>query len=133
LERTDPSLVLFRDDLWAGEIFPGFEVPGWFVLRTRRHVLHMRNLDAREAATYGACLRDLTAAASEVLGVETVYTMSFGERHPHFHSLIVAPADTVPAQHRSANILAVRDSLIDVETAKALAARVASAYSSRVR
>jgi len=37
MESSDDESVIFRDDLWAAEIGPGMEVPGWFVLRTRRH------------------------------------------------------------------------------------------------
>ncbi|MTD54320.1 DUF2746 domain-containing protein [Amycolatopsis pithecellobii] len=131
LERADPSLVIFRDDLWACEIFPGFEVPGWFVVRARRHVLHMRDLDEREATTYGARLRDLTAAVSGALDVKTVYIVSFGERHPHFHSLVIGRGDDLPERHRSADILALRESLVDLAAAKAVAPAVAAAYSSR--
>lgn len=133
LEHADPSLVLFRNDSWACEVFPGFEVPGWFVLRTRRHVEHMRGLDEREAATYGRCLRDLTAAVSDALGVETVYTVSFGERHPHFHSLVIGRGNDVPEQYRSASLLTLRESLLDLDASKVVASKVAAAYRSRVR
>ncbi|MGE0215954.1 hypothetical protein [Mycolicibacterium sp.] len=126
LEEAEPTHVVFRNPLWAGEIFPGFEVPGWLVVRARRHVLHLRDLDEPEAHSYGAVLRDLSAALCETLGVTTVYTVSFGERHRHFHTLVIARGDEVPAEHRSANIFGLRETLIDVPAAEATARAVAA-------
>ena len=37
MEQAAPSAVVFRDELWAAEVAPGYEVPGWFFLRVRRH------------------------------------------------------------------------------------------------
>ena len=33
MEDADDAVVVARDDLWACEIVPGYEGPGWFVLR----------------------------------------------------------------------------------------------------
>ena len=37
MEEADPAGRVFLDELWAAEVAPGFEVPGWFFLRARRH------------------------------------------------------------------------------------------------
>src|ERR1700744_1617615 len=53
MEDADDAVVVARDHLWACEIVPGYEVPGWFVLRTRRHALGLPGLTAEELATFG--------------------------------------------------------------------------------
>jgi len=120
--------MVSRDVLWACDVFPGFEVPGWFVLRTRRHVLNMWNLDAHEAASYGTQLRQLTRAIRETLDPPAIYTMSFGERHPHFHALVIARGQAVPQEHRSEKILALRDAQRDPDAARTVADAVGEAY-----
>lgn len=36
MEGADPASRVFLDELWAAEVAPGYEVPGWFFLRARR-------------------------------------------------------------------------------------------------
>ena len=35
METADETSVVFRDPLWAAEVVPGYDVPGWFILRVR--------------------------------------------------------------------------------------------------
>ena len=65
METTESGSVIFRDNLWAAEIGPGMEVPGWFVLRTRRHAELITGLDDAEADGLGRRLRTLVAAVAE--------------------------------------------------------------------
>ncbi|MGI5129915.1 hypothetical protein ACQEVB_24155 [Pseudonocardia sp. CA-107938] len=128
LETADPATVVFCDELWSCEIFPGYEVPGWFVLRARRHVVGTDGLDDDEAATYGVRLRDLTRAVRTGVGAERVYAVVFGEQHPHFHTLVIARPDAVTHEHRSAGILALRAEMSDPIRARAAVLPVARAY-----
>ena len=43
---------MFRDDLWAAEIVPGYDVPGLFILRARRHAERLTGLDDGELAAF---------------------------------------------------------------------------------
>ena len=53
LENVDDDAVVFRDDLWAAEINPGYDVPGWFVLRARRHAERITGLNSAESGRPG--------------------------------------------------------------------------------
>ncbi|CAA0130013.1 Uncharacterised protein [Mycolicibacterium vanbaalenii] len=105
MEDADESRTVFRDDVWAGEVVTGMEVPGWFVLRTRRHAELLVGLDDTEVDTFARRARDLIAAVTEVTGAPATYLMVFGENHRHFHALITARGGDVPTDRRSGNIL----------------------------
>ena len=52
-ENADGSMSIFSDDDdggWAAGIVPGYDVPGWFVLRVPRHAEGLEGLTAGELA-----------------------------------------------------------------------------------
>ena len=53
MEQAEDDRVVFRDQLWAAEVVPGYEVPGWFVLRVRRHAERFGGLEDEELASFG--------------------------------------------------------------------------------
>lgn len=128
LEQTEDSAVVFRDSLWSGEVVPGYDVPGWFVLRVRRHAERITGLDDAELASFGRRARDLVAAVTEVTGAPATYLMVFGENHPHFHALITARDAHVPADRRNGNILHLRDGHADPVAAARLVPAVRRVY-----
>jgi diadenosine tetraphosphate (Ap4A) HIT family hydrolase len=132
MEDADPAAIVFRDPLWACEVVPGFDVPGWFVLRVRRHALRITGLDDDELATYARRARDLVDAVTSVTGAPTTYVLTFSEANPHFHSLIAARGHDVPPERRMAGILDLRHDRIDRDEALALVPRVAEAYEQRL-
>jgi diadenosine tetraphosphate (Ap4A) HIT family hydrolase len=128
LEDADDSAVVFRDQLWAAELAPDYEVPGWLFLRTRRHAERITGLTSEELASYGRRTRDLVAAVGAVMAAEVTYQLVFGESFPHFHALIVPRPDTVPADRRSGGILQLRPQLLDPPAARALVPALRAAY-----
>ncbi|TCK21453.1 hypothetical protein [Pseudonocardia endophytica] len=128
MEEADPDAVVFRDDLWACEVVPGFDVPGWFVLRVRRHALRIGALTDAELATYGRRARDLVGAVTEVTGAPATYVLTFGEANPHFHSLVAARGEEVPPERRMAGILTQREDRLDPAGALAMVPTVAAVY-----
>lgn len=128
MDEADSSAVVFRDELWACEIVPGYDVPGWFVLRVRRHALRIGGLTDRELATYGRRARDVVAAVTEVTGAPTTYLLTFSEANPHFHTLIAARGHEVPPERRFGAILEQRADKVDRTAALALVPAVAQAY-----
>jgi diadenosine tetraphosphate (Ap4A) HIT family hydrolase len=128
MEQADDSVVVFRDELWAGEIVPGFDVPGWFVLRVRRHAERLTGLNDDELAHFARRARDLVAAVTEVMGTPTTYLLVFGENYPHFHALIAARGDDVPAELRGGDILKLRADQTDARAAALLVPAVRTAY-----
>jgi diadenosine tetraphosphate (Ap4A) HIT family hydrolase len=128
MEDAGDDVVVARDHLWACEIVPGYEVPGWFVLRTRRHAIGLPGLTAEELATFGPRARDAVAAVTEATGAAATYLMSFGENYRHYHALIAARGDDVPPERRSGDILKLRTERADPDAAAKLVPAVRAAY-----
>lgn len=129
MEEADEESIVFRDDLWAAEIGPGMEIPGWFLLRTRRHSELVSGLSDLEADSLGRRMRSLVGAVAEVTGAPAVYQMVFGENHRHFHVVIAARADHVAADRRSGDVLKLlAEGHQDAASARDLVPKVRAAY-----
>jgi diadenosine tetraphosphate (Ap4A) HIT family hydrolase len=131
MEQVAGTDIVFRDPLWAAEVVPGFDVPGWFVLRVRRHAERMTGLDDAELAALPFRARDLIAAVTEVTGAEATYFMVFGENYPHFHALVAPRGPDVPADRRTGDILKLRAEQADHDAAVGLVPAVRDAYQRR--
>jgi diadenosine tetraphosphate (Ap4A) HIT family hydrolase len=133
MEESDPASRVFLDELWAAEVAPGFEVPGWFFLRARRHAEKLTGLDDAETATFGRHAHDLLSAVEQVTGAPAVYLLSFGENYLHFHALVAARGAQVPPELRGWGLLRLLPEGRDVPAAQALAGDVRLAYEEIVR
>jgi len=127
-DEVAEAAIVFRDDLWACEIVDGFEVPGWFFLRARRHALGWSELGAAELESFGRRVRDTVEAVSNATGARATYVMNFGEAYPHFHCVVTARGEDVPPEFRSGNILQLRRDKVDRGAALALMPAVRAAY-----
>lgn len=128
MEDADDAVVVFRDELWAAEVVAGYEVPGWFFLRARRHAERLTGLNDAELTSFGPRARDLVEAVSQVLDAPATYLFVFGENYPHFHAVITARGADVPADRRNGDILRLRDERADPAAARALVPAVRAAY-----
>ncbi|MCA2255993.1 hypothetical protein JF710_22685 [Mycobacterium intracellulare] len=128
MEHVDQAAIIFRDDLWACEVMPGFDVPGWYVLRARRHAETLTELEDTELKSFGVRARNMVAAVTEVTGAPATYMLVFGENHRHFHALIAARAEHVPENRRTGDILKLRAEFADPIAAAALVPAVRDAY-----
>ena len=133
MEEADPASRVFLDELWAAEVAPGFEVPGWFFLRARRHAEKLTGLDEEETAVFGRRAHDLVSAVERVTGAPAVYLLSFGENFRHFHALVAARGDQVPPEARGWALLQLLAGGRDVPAAQAVAGDVRLAYEEIVR
>ena len=133
MEQAAPDAVVFRDELWGAEIAPGYEVPGWYFLRTRRHAELLTGLDDTELGTFGRRARDLVGAVTEATGAPATYLLHFGENYRHFHALIAARGADIPAELRGGNILRLLPGHADAAAAIALAPAVRAAYQHAAR
>ncbi len=133
MEDVDPAARVFTDEYWAGEVAPGYEVPGWFFLRARRHAEKLTGLNDAEVAGFGRHAHDLVTAVERVTGAPAVYLLSFGENYLHFHALVCARGADVPAEQRSGALLKLVADGRDPAAAHALAARVRPVYEEIVR
>lgn len=128
LDQGRENAQVFSDPLWAAEIVPGYDVPGWFILRARRHAELITGLDEAELATFARRARDLVAAVTEATGAPATYLLSFGENYRHFHVLVVARDAQVPADRRNGEILKLRTEQADPDAAARLLPAVRRAY-----
>ena len=133
MEESDPARRVFLDELWAAEVAPGYEVPGWFFLRARRHAEKLTGLDEEETAAFGRRAHDLVSAVERVTGAPAVYLLSFGENFRHFHALVAARGDQVPPEARGWALLQLLAGGRDVPAAQAVAGDVRLAYEEIVR
>lgn len=128
LDAAPADTRVFSDDLWAAEVAPGYEVPGWFFLRARRHAELITELDREELLTLGDRYRDLTEAIRLVTGAEAVYFMSFGESYRHYHALVAARGADIEPESRGGHIVGMRPESVDRTAALALVGPVREAY-----
>lgn len=127
LEGADAANVVFRDDTWSCDVAVGYDVPGWFILRLRRHAEGWSGATAAELADFGPLSQRLAAAIQEATGAPTVYFMSFGENYPHFHFLVIARDAELAPERRGAGILTLLAEHRDLGASLAVAARVREA------
>lgn len=128
MEETAPESRVFLDELWAAEVAPGYEVPGWFFLRARRHAERLTGLNDAETAAFGRRAHDLLSAVEQVTGAPAVYLLSFGENYRHFHALVAARGDEVPAASRGWGLLRLLAAHRDIPAAQDLAGAVRRGY-----
>lgn len=132
LDAAQDEAVVFRDADWACEVLPGFEVPGWYFLRLRRHALGWGELTRDELTGFGPTAQTLMLALEEAFDAPARYLMTFGEAYPHFHAVVTVRGDDVPPESRSGGILALRASRVDRAAALARVPDVRAALA-RVR
>ena len=130
MEDADEATVVFQTDLWAAQIAPGYDVPGWFFLRARRHAEKIVGLSGDELETFGRAARDLVDAVGQATAAEATYMLMFGESYPHFHVLVTPRGADVPPDRRAGGILKLRDEQLDPAQARALVPAVREAYAS---
>jgi len=128
LEEVAAAEIIFRDDVWSCEVADGYDVPGWYILRLRRHAEGWSGPTPEELATFGLVSQQLTAAIQAATGAPTVYFMSFGENYPHFHFLVIARDSELPAESRGAAILARRAENRDMAESLRVGEKVRSAF-----
>ena len=128
MEDSEPAARVFLDDLWASEVAPGYEVPGWFFLRSRRHAEGLTGLDDSEVAEIGPRARDLMTAIERATGAPAVYFLHFGENFRHFHSLVAARGADLPPDLRGWGLVRLVQDHRDPQQAYAVAGRVRTAY-----
>ena len=127
LEDATVAEIIFRDDVWSCEIAAGYDVPGWYILRLRRHAEGWSGPTPEELTTFGPVSQRLAAAIQTVTGGPTVYFMSFGENYPHFHFLLINRDAELPAELRGAAILASRAESRDMAEALLVGEKIRAA------
>jgi diadenosine tetraphosphate (Ap4A) HIT family hydrolase len=113
---------------WALGVLPGYDLPGWFVLQSRRHVAALSELDADALSQLGACLASAVDAVAASVPCDKVYLYRFGETHEHWHVLLCAKPADAAREHTAAMLVVHRETYRD----DAAAARVCADVSDRL-
>ncbi|MEO7234286.1 MAG: hypothetical protein ABIW80_02810 [Lapillicoccus sp.] len=124
LELAPAAAVVYRDADWACEVAEGYDVPGWYVLRVRRHAEGWGALTPSEATGFGVVSQRVTRAIQAATSAPTVYFLSFGENYAHLHFLLITRPADLPPELRGAAILTLRGTHRDQPASLAAAAAV---------
>ena len=83
---TPPGGVIYDDQYWRVDHSTSPVVlPGFLIIKPRRHVEHIALLTAEEMAAFGPLLRNTSRALAHVLHPAKIYATSFGESVAHVH------------------------------------------------
>jgi diadenosine tetraphosphate (Ap4A) HIT family hydrolase len=127
-EQADPDDVVFIDDDWSAGVIAGYDVPGWVVLRLRRHAEGFGQLSADELAQFGRRVRDIMSSVRSVTGAAATYLLIFGEANPHLHALITPRTADIAEDRRLGDILKLRTEQNDARAARTLVPALRAAY-----
>lgn len=85
-----PGGVIYEDELWiVDHSLSPVVLKGWLIVKPKRHVEHLSELTAEEAARFGPLAQMTCLALTRALGPERVYLCSFGEWVHHVHVYVV--------------------------------------------
>ncbi len=87
--RGPPGATIYEDDHWIADHGVDLLVRGYVVLKPKRHVHELADLNPEEAVTLGPIMQAILAAMRRALATERIYVCSFAEtvHHLHFHLL----------------------------------------------
>jgi diadenosine tetraphosphate (Ap4A) HIT family hydrolase len=122
---------VYEDDFWVSGILEGLEVPGWLVLGLRRHVIEIEQLTDEELASLGVVVGELSRAIRIASDAERIYMLVYGENAPHFHVLLAARTQEIPAEHRHAAFWEHRGEYVNPRAAESVSERVRASMSRR--
>lgn len=94
---TPPGGVIYDDQYWRVDHSTSpVMLPGFLIIKPRRHVEHIALLTAEEMAAFGPLLRNTCRALAHVLHPAKVYATSFGESVSHVHFYIIPRYSRTP-------------------------------------
>ncbi len=98
---VQPGGTIYADDCWhVDSVMRPIVWRGFLIIKSRRHVEHLADLTAAEAARLGIVIQATNQALMDVLHPGKIYNCSFGEgtRHVHFW-VLPRPQDMSPGMH----------------------------------
>jgi diadenosine tetraphosphate (Ap4A) HIT family hydrolase len=114
--RPLPGGVIHERDGWLVEHCVGPLGVGTLVVKPRRHVLHVADLDEAEAAPLGALLRQAARVVTELTRPEQVYVTlwSHADGVPvHIHFVVQPITGELRAAHAGAYGLALQSAMFE--------------------
>ena len=92
-----PGGTIYEDERWIADHGVDPLVRGYVVLKPKRHVHELADLDPAEAASFGPALRTVLAAMRTALRPSRIYVCSFAETVPHLHFHLIPRYPDMPA------------------------------------
>jgi diadenosine tetraphosphate (Ap4A) HIT family hydrolase len=92
-----PGGPIYIDELWQADHELTPLLPGYVILKPRRHVHELADLSDAESATLGPVMRRLLAAMRSVLAPQRIYVVSFAETVHHLHFHLIPRYQDMPA------------------------------------
>ena len=127
LAEEPPGGWVYEDDLWATAVFDHMGVPGWLMTVLKRHAEATTELTQEEAESLGPLMVKLSRAIEEATGCERVYMQMYGEHYRHWHFMLCAREEHIPAEHRVWNFSVHHSDYVDLERAHEVAGRIRAA------
>jgi len=96
-----PGGVVLETDYWVVNHTVGALGLGTLIVKTRRHVVHVSELNDREAAELGPLLQRVAAAVAEIAAPSQVYVCMWsheGRRPGHIHFVVQPVTDELMAE-----------------------------------
>jgi diadenosine tetraphosphate (Ap4A) HIT family hydrolase len=126
-ELVAPGGMIYEDALWRLEhCLEPIPMVGWLILKPLRHVEAFAHLTPDEAASFGALVKRITGATTEVLAPAKVYVCLYAEQQDaqHVHVHLIPRSHDTPPERRGPHVFDyLRDAavqgrnLADVEAA----------------
>ena len=122
---TDSVSLVAETAHWLLTVLPAFDMPGWYVFQSRRHVIELAELGSEELSSFGPLLAEAVTAIQGAAACDKVYIQRFGEIHPHWHALLSARPESLPPTLRGPRYFLEREQVRNGQAAAALAREVA--------
>jgi diadenosine tetraphosphate (Ap4A) HIT family hydrolase len=123
-EVVAPGGRIVDGERWIVEHCVGPLGVGTLIVKPRRHVLHVGELDAEEAAELGPLLQRVTAAVGELTSAEHVYVCLWSHGPVHIHFVVQPVSGDMPRGPHLQAAMFDRAETPDPEAAAAFADRV---------
>lgn len=98
--------IAYQDENWVIRHSEETDIPGYFIIQPKRHILDLGEANDAEANSYGPLLKKLMAAVHGMSQCERVYTFSLAEMVPHYHLHVIPRSKTFPEQYVGRGITA---------------------------
>ena len=104
-QEPNADTVVFEDENWRVRHSSETNIPGYFILESRRHFLDLSEASDSECLSYGFILKKVMDAVRRTTDCTRVYTFSLAEMVPHYHLHVIPRTNNLPRAYRGRGIM----------------------------